>query len=127
MSFKPEDFLTLAQQLTNQAGNSTITEAVLRSAISRAYYSLYLSALNFARNKDKDKNMPASSDAHGYIQNKFKDATDSNRQTIGNILYDLRRARNRADYGYDYDRISQEAIWLVASAKLAIDKLDGLK
>jgi len=49
MSFDWADYLTLAQELADQAASSQSTEAKLRSAISRAYYAAFCKESNHLR------------------------------------------------------------------------------
>lgn len=51
MPFNPRDFLALAEELLHEAGHGRLTEARLRTAISRAYYSALLAARETVRER----------------------------------------------------------------------------
>jgi cytosine/adenosine deaminase-related metal-dependent hydrolase len=82
-NFDPEEFLALADRLSK--GTS---QAELRSAISRAYYAVFLRAR---------EEMASSGTTTGTSSDHAIVARAQSRQARGN-LNTLRRMRNRADY-----------------------------
>ena len=51
MAFDWKEYLALARSLENQAGNGFTVEATTRCAVSRAYYSAFCYARNYAQKK----------------------------------------------------------------------------
>lgn len=96
MNFDWSDYLKLARELFRQARRSSIREAKLRTAISRAYYHAFIKARNHLRDKDK-RSIPRQ-DAHQYVIIQFLNRTDPISQSIGDDLARLRKLRNLADY-----------------------------
>lgn len=90
--FSPNDYLDLARALNGSAHDDGLREARQRSAISRAYYSIFICA----RNKRCESNAP-----HGTVFKTYKSAKDRASVSLGNRLEALYRDRCNADYG-DY-------------------------
>jgi uncharacterized protein (UPF0332 family) len=82
--FNPEEVLQVAAHLSTQGG-----EANDRSAISRAYYGVFLMARNVAGIEDETSRSHRITRAH-YVELGEKDIADD--------LWTLRDERNRADY-----------------------------
>jgi uncharacterized protein (UPF0332 family) len=97
MSFDWSGYLILAQELASASTNSSIKEAYLRSAISRAYYAAFCIARNHLIYKDKHS-IPNSQNVHWYVVDKFENSGDTTRETIGQFLRHLRSTRNIIDY-----------------------------
>src|ERR1039457_6864981 len=97
MSFDWSDYLTLAQELTSAAINSTIQEAHMRAAISRAYYAAFCKARNYLFNKDGYLT-PRGENVHWDVVNKFENSSDMTRKKVGTLLRHLRGIRNIVDY-----------------------------
>lgn len=97
MNFDWSQYLNLAQELAGQATTSTIQEAKLRSATSRAYYAAFCRARNHLRDKERHL-IPPGGQAHRYVQEQFKRSPDKLRNQIGHHLNRLRIDRNKADY-----------------------------
>lgn len=70
MSFDWTQYLFLAQELTKGSASSSNHEAMLRSAISRAYYAAFCSARNFLRDHKK-KVIPLTAEAHRIVKDIF--------------------------------------------------------
>ena len=85
--FDPERFLALAARLTAHGDE----EEDYRSAVSRAYYSCYLTARNALFGIDGAR-MRASESMHGFVINSISD------KTIAGKLDELRELRVQADY-----------------------------
>ncbi|MCX7707647.1 MAG: hypothetical protein N2204_06545 [Anaerolineae bacterium] len=97
MSFNWADYLTLAEALMNDPRTPGPEEASLRTAISRAYYAAYRSALNLALSRGEITPVGSASD-HVLVINHFRNANDRVKQKIGANLSRLRSNRNQADY-----------------------------
>jgi len=97
MSFDWTQYLFLAQKLTKGSASSSNQEAMLRSAISRAYYAAFCSARNFLRDSRK-KVIPSTAVAHGIVKEIFGSSTDKIELAIATDLDRLRIDRNKADY-----------------------------
>ena len=85
------DFLTLASRLA--AGN---TEAEWRSAVSRAYYTVFHVARSLLR--DLNFAVPRADRSHQFLVFRLCNCSDSVVEAAGRDLESLRRSRNRADY-----------------------------
>lgn len=88
---KPRDFQTLASKLASETG-----AAELRSAVSRAYYAVYNSAVEMV-----DKlgfHVSSGAQGHGDVQKWLGNSGDSEIEKVGSKLANLRSRRNRADY-----------------------------
>src|SRR4051812_17673884 len=96
MSFNWTEYLTLAQTLAQQAPGSPTPEALLRSAISRAYYAAFIQARN--RLRDVERRPVPRRDVHEYVIRQFTNSRDYKRQKVGKNLVRLREHRTRADY-----------------------------
>jgi len=97
MSFDWTQFLFLAQELTKSAASSSSQEAMLRSAISRAYYAAFCNARNFLRNH-RNEVIPSTAEAHRIVKDIFGRSTDQEELAIAEDLDRLRIDRNKADY-----------------------------
>ncbi|RLI75447.1 hypothetical protein DRP05_14825 [Archaeoglobales archaeon] len=97
MSFDWGDYLALAKEL---AGESN--EAKLRSAISRAYYSIFCKARNYLHGKIP---LTGKSIDHKLVSEAFKAKDDDKLKRVGVNLERLRIDRNKADYEDDFPNI----------------------
>jgi hypothetical protein len=91
---EPIEFQNLALRL---AANSSAAE--LRTAISRAYYAVFLLAYQFIR--ELGFSVGQGSQAHGEIRNRLGNSGDVEVQRVGSQLSDLHNKRIRADYHLD--------------------------
>lgn len=94
MSFDWSNYLDLAQELHDNATNSSSEEANLRSSISRAYYGAY----HKARLRLYQKwgiSLPKGVIAHQQLRNEY---ASRNYRKISVTLDRMRYDRNRADY-----------------------------
>jgi uncharacterized protein (UPF0332 family) len=98
MKFDWSEYLNLAQELA--ASNE---EAKLRSAISRAYYSVFCLARNYLRDIQQDprlsRNKTYDINDHQYVADEFifNRSKSQKISEIGRNLTRLRRLRNQAD------------------------------
>ena len=100
MAFDWNEYIILAVQLNS----GTPTEAQMRSATSRAYYGAFIQV----RNK-KGKSMEKDAAVHLIIINELKASDVPEELSIGNLLHDLRKKRNDADYdGIKYKPTPQD-------------------
>lgn len=118
MSFDWNDFLNLAEELNN--GNPT--QAKMRTALSRAYYSAFIQCRNFLGFSADRK-----PEIHLRVINRFKESDDSTETSIGNVLFDLRELRSKADYDGFYVTTKPETKLNIDKAKSALNLLKGLK
>jgi uncharacterized protein (UPF0332 family) len=89
----PRDFLVLAQQLA-----AASTEAAWRTAVSRAYYAVFHIARQLL--EDLGFRVPLADRAHAYLWLRLSNSGEPNVVQAGQILNDLRRDRNWADYDF---------------------------
>jgi len=93
-------YLNLAKELAKpKAGlNHHDTEARQRSAVSRAYYAVFLTARDkFA--PDLKFLQPGEGSSHVKLWKRFKTDSHEELRDIGNRASELRESRNKADYG----------------------------
>lgn len=124
-------YLLLAERLVNLAADPTISpaerEAMLRSAISRAYYAAFILTHNYLRDQEGDKAISKLSQVHLYAADKFSGSKNQLRHDIGTKLYRLRRMRNSADYDDRFDKLPRDARRAVNEAKLVVGALNSLR
>ena len=87
----PDDFLALAAQL-----NSLGAEAALRTAVSRAYYSAFHSAV--ALIKEMGVALPVGPESHHKVRYCLMESGEPDGLAAGTSLQTLRKYRNVADY-----------------------------
>ena len=97
MSFDWTQYLFLAEELNKQAASSSKREAMLRSAISRAYYAAFCYSKNFLTDH-KNKVIPSNPTAHELVRDIFDGYAGALELTIATNLDRLRTDRNKADY-----------------------------
>jgi hypothetical protein len=97
MSFAWREYLTVAEALFQQRGTLADTEACCRAAISRAYYAAYCAARNYARDGEGLRLAQTGMD-HRQVLLHYRQAPDVPHQTLGALLFRLRRDRTLADY-----------------------------
>jgi uncharacterized protein (UPF0332 family) len=103
MSFDWHEYVVLGRELTARQALTVSDEALLRTAISRVYYSVYHHALAVAATKGHYRYpRGAGLGVHEALIQHFLQYADADRQAIGGSLETLRNLRVRADY---YDRI----------------------
>jgi hypothetical protein len=99
MPFDWKEYLDLAVFLQKQAGGAASAEALLRSAISRAYYGAFCHCRNYAR--DWLGFHPRNdADDHGRLREWLK---QRRRRGVSDRLHRLREWRNECDY---YDQLT---------------------
>jgi uncharacterized protein (UPF0332 family) len=109
MTFEWKDYFILACDLKKQAVGSSIEEALLRSAISRAYYAAFCIARNYLRDVIKDPDLPYDGTAHSFMIGKFRNSNNRNYLKVGNNLDRLRAYRRFADYDDIVSKLNSRA------------------
>ncbi len=98
-NFNWEDYFSLAEKLSNQ---KTLKKACLRSAASRAYYSLYNIALDYACNtlKGNKKFIQYAwpDNPHIKLARHYRGLNNTNFKDIGHTLSVAREVRKDCDY-----------------------------
>ncbi len=110
MPFDWKNYLTLAKFLANEDMTDICSnEASMRSAVSRAYYSVFCYARNYAKEMNGWKH-EWNENTHREIKEHFK---DKGRLEISGNLDDLRKWRNQCDYDDlvpELDKILKDSI-----------------
>lgn len=122
MPFDWQEFLNLAETLLQ-----TNTDAAHRSAISRAYYSIF----NVARERAERNNCVFPPDADGGMHKKcwnvYKRGPDPTCKQLGVDGGRLAETRVRADYkNGDYVRLAEEAAQVIRDARSFRNRLNAL-
>lgn len=139
MSFESVNYLHLAQELANMPPTiPTTEEAKLRSAISRAYYSIFLKARDFLEENGFADIRHDGSD-HLTVKNTFKTHYDGKWKKIGFSLEALLQHRTEADYGdtikglpnvtaLDINRAEITMVWLdELEIKIKSNQINGAR
>jgi uncharacterized protein (UPF0332 family) len=71
MSFNWSEYLSLAHDLAGQSAFHYSVEAKTRSAVSRAYYSVFIQARNFLRDRENYLS-PRTTSIHNDVIEKFR-------------------------------------------------------
>ena len=110
MKFDWEEYFNLAKELAG-----TTEEAKLRSAVSRAYYSVFCLARNYLRDIQQDprlsRNKTYDINDHQYVAEEFihNQLKSQPMIEIGKDLTRLRKMRNKADYEDTMLNLKREA------------------
>lgn len=121
MPFDWNAYLDLARELSQPTGDASKQEAMLRSAVSRAYFAAYCHARNYATRWLKFQPTHEADD-HGNLRNHFR--RDGKRRGLAQKLDDLRQWRNNADYDDTFaGDLAACANSAVSKAKTVIDCL----
>jgi uncharacterized protein (UPF0332 family) len=127
MKFDWSEYLNLAQELAG-----TKVEANLRSAVSRAYYSVFCLARNYLRDIQQDprlsRNKTYDINDHQYVAEEFIHNRSKSQIMIeiGKDLTRLRKMRNQADYEDTMFNLQKEAKRALMLAENIISKLNEL-
>jgi hypothetical protein len=90
VSFKWEEYLVLAKELSQRGG-----EAATRSAISRAYYAAYQAA---RRHRGSKSALVTNSGSHGAVWKALRESGNRDWRKAGNQGRDILEYRGEADY-----------------------------
>lgn len=94
MNFNWDEYLDLARALAKLPNLGVSAEALLRCALSRAYYAAFCHARNYAR--DRHGLLPRyNGDDHSLVKNHFR---TRRAQGVALKLDKLRKMRNQCDY-----------------------------
>lgn len=118
-------YFDLAQQLFNDSNNNLdLSEALLRSAISRAYFAIHCLARNYLI-KERNLTPPnKKKDMHSWVIKQIKNEPETRKVHVQ--LRRLRDDRNRADYEDVVRRLKTVANGALIGARKAIEILDEL-
>lgn len=97
MSFNWQEFLLLADGLSQQPDLFSSEEAGYRTAISRAYYAAFCAARNFARGRGEIM-VSGYGEDHERVIRHFQRSGDKEGRKVADLLRALRTKRNAADY-----------------------------
>jgi len=101
MTFDWSDYLDFAEEVSRK---NSATEAEVRSAISRTYYSVH----NLASASTPKSGKVEINNSHRNLVSRYKfDKINTNYQEAGKILGGLKRDRHTADYDSDSSKLGQ--------------------
>ncbi len=106
--FEWSDFLSVAEDLVVQAQlpDCEKPEALLRSAISRAYYAAFIVLRNYLRDVEHNPNVSSSfADlirVHTIVRSELERSPKRVHWWAADLMRRMRTLRNRADYDNDY-------------------------
>lgn len=129
MNFKWETLFDLAQNLFQDAETSSgqMREALLRTATSRAYYAAFGASVAWVREHFPTQYLPPHGEIHQAVSDFFLFHAQAEYRAVGELLRDMRLARNRADYRTqisDSKRLAQRNIF---DANRVLNALSGLE
>lgn len=119
MAFNWKEYLDLSRYLQGRSGAGFSQEAADRSAVSRAYYSAFCHARNYARDNEGFSPTGTSRD-HALVRDHFR---KSGRVDIADSLDELRQWRNSCDY---YDSASHLSLLVTSAINEAREVLNKL-
>ena len=129
MIFKWEALLDLAKTLFEDAETASgqRREALLRTATSRAYYAAFGASVAWMRENFPDHTLPSHGEIHQAVSDFFLFHSQADYRAVGELLRDMRWARNRADYRAqipDSKRLAQRNLF---DANRVLNALSGLE
>lgn len=102
MAFDWNGYLSLARELATQTSGQVVNqdnEAKQRCAVSRAYYSVYHSALEYAKTTFTYTPSTHNVSLHRELQKKYKQQSgNTDHREVGQILTRLHQYRVNSDY-----------------------------
>jgi uncharacterized protein (UPF0332 family) len=119
MSFDWREYLKLAKHLSGLKGTACSREAIDRSVVSRAYYSAFCWARNYAQELLGFRGKGTAED-HRSLRNHLK---QTGRADVAADLNILRRWRNRCDYDDQVDKLDRKVAKAIAAADKVIQRL----
>jgi uncharacterized protein (UPF0332 family) len=129
MSLNYEDYFYLAQELAGKSPTKTPSEeAKLRSAISRAYYAVFLKAREYLE-YNTPLILPKDGTEHGFVREQFfaLGSTDGKFIHISRSLKFLHELRKDADYAKLIDDLSRTTDSALKRAEDALKRLNTLR
>lgn len=133
MKFDWSEYFNLAQELAAISENSASSEAKLRSAVSRAYYSVFCLSRNYLRDVEKDPRLSRRNisdlNEHQYVAEEFIFHKSKNPKIIkiGENLSRLRELRNKADYADTMFSLQKDVKYALKITENIISTLSDLK
>jgi len=124
MTFDWSNFLAVAERLATGELQIPEREACLRSAISRAYYSVFGVARSHAR-EDRVRTRMSGAE-HGEVILFFSTRYGTVGEEIAAKINTLRRLRNRADYDDVFEELDQSSIHSLSAAREVLTLLATL-
>ena len=124
MSFDWSEYLALALELAPLPIGLSISEAKLRSAVSRAYYATHCKARNQLR--DKENVLLPRTDVHKFVIEHFLNSSNRMRKDLGKDLNRLKVDRLRADYEDEFHGLVPATEVALRRAQQILVKLDQL-
>lgn len=124
VNFDWHDYLELANELCDQTKTSELSDALLRSAISRAYFAIFCLARDYL--VDKEGYTVTKKDSHTDVINQFKGKNNNDKQKIYISLTRLREDRKKADYYNIVKGLNKLATSVMIGAAKTIEILDSL-
>ncbi len=122
VTFDWEDFVILAKKLSEEAENSDIEDAYLRSSISRGYFAVFCLARNHLRDVEGLK-IPTK-ETHKWVKNHF---TGTNTKLKIKVqLERLRDDRNKADYNDEVKGLKKMAEKVLIIMNSALEDLERI-
>ena len=118
-------YLKLANDLMDCDKDDPLIEAKLRSAISRAYYSVFIPARNHL--KDNGRRCPIETPTHKWVINEYKTNSNKDWQVIGDQLDQLRGYRHKADYEDRYEAVDYDVDVAIEIADDTINLLQNMR
>lgn len=126
MNFNWTDFFKLARDLHQDSTKSKIKNAVLRTVISRCYYSAFCNAREFLIEKE-DINFKKDKNVHWEVINNFRRHKDKIRRNIGYNLDRLIKSRQSADYdNIFYEKLEKETTYCIYRTEEVLKNLSNL-
>lgn len=131
MSFNWKDYLTFAENLRNNPDQPGPSEAALRSATSRAYYSAFQAAFQFG--KAENFSPTYQGDDHRKVRDYFRETAASKRKNDARRKISLQLKR-LSDFRrqVDYDSILEQkpeniAYYAIRMAEIVFKSLEELE
>lgn len=130
MNFNWEEFLNVARDLTANATSQTSLqkrEGMRRSAVSRAYYAVFGTALKFLQANYPAHPLPAHGEIRQSVIDFFAFSDDETFREIAKLLRRLRQRRNEADYKTNLTGLEKMAQNAIFDANRVLNALSGLE
>jgi len=133
--FDWQDYYLLAGELLSQADSASHKEAVLRSAVSRAYYAAFHRACEYLEEVNEYPTRRqfegSGRETHRFLISIFENSRDHPEwPKIGEKLHYLKNLRHKADYAKSVEkhlfRKKGRVEDIVGRAKEVIDLIDSL-
>ncbi len=132
MSFDWEQYLDLARYVSGQSKNQPSQEAMLRCAISRAYYAAFNQTCVHMRTREGNQVIPLHGGSHKIVIDQLQNSQDFERRRVGLTLNQLKQSRVQADYydlfngTSDIHQMGKKVRQVIAQAQDVLDRLPTL-